>query len=46
MSCLAWMYENGRGGLPKDNTQAFAWYCKAAPLGDTYAQQALKRFVQ
>jgi TPR repeat protein len=39
------MYEDGRGGLPKDDAQAVSWYRKAALLGDDYAQAALKRRV-
>jgi TPR repeat protein len=37
------MYENGEGGLTKNRAQAVIWYRKAAELGDTFSQEALKR---
>ena len=40
------MYANGRGGLPKDDAQAVSWYRKAAQMGYSYAQEALKRLGQ
>jgi TIR domain/Sel1 repeat len=43
---LGVMYENGRGGFPKNVAQAVSWYRKAADAGDTDAQQALKRLGQ
>jgi hypothetical protein len=43
MAHLGMMYENGRGGLPKDDSQAVNWYRKAAAAGNDYAVAALKR---
>jgi hypothetical protein len=38
---LGVMYENGQGGLAKDEAQALSWYQKAADLGDAEAQYNL-----
>jgi hypothetical protein len=38
---LGVMYENGQGGLAKDETQALSWYRKAADQGDAEAQYNL-----
>lgn len=38
---LAWMYEQGLGGLSKDNALAAKWYKKAAESGDGEAQTTL-----
>jgi TPR repeat protein len=35
MTQLGLMYENGRGGLPKDVVQAKEWFIKAANAGDS-----------
>jgi TPR repeat protein len=37
------MYENGRGGLPKDDREAARLYKLAADQGNTIAQTNLKR---
>jgi len=37
MNNLGWMYENGRGGVPKDDAQAVSWYRKSADAGNTRA---------
>jgi hypothetical protein len=34
MANLGVMYENGRGGLPKDDAKAVSWYRKAVDAGD------------
>ena len=31
---LGVMYESGRGGLPKDDSQAVSWFRKAVEAGD------------
>jgi TPR repeat protein len=36
------MYEYGRGGLPKDDTEAVKWFIKAAVHGNLPAQDYLK----
>jgi TPR repeat protein len=41
MYSLGIMYEQGRGGLPKDASQAVSWYRKAADAGDSDAMYAL-----
>jgi TPR repeat protein len=38
---LAVVYENGQGGLAKDDAQALPWYQKAADQGDAEAQYNL-----
>ena len=35
------MYENGRGGLPKDDAQAVSWYRKAADAGNAFGMSRL-----
>jgi peptidoglycan hydrolase-like protein with peptidoglycan-binding domain/uncharacterized protein YecT (DUF1311 family) len=40
-SNLALMYKEGAGGLPKDYTQAAAWYLEAAHQNDPYVGTAL-----
>jgi TPR repeat protein/GTP-binding protein EngB required for normal cell division len=39
---LGVMYENGYGGLPKDDVKAVEWYHKAAEQGHALAQKNLK----
>ena len=46
MSNLGRMYQNGKGGLPKDIRQAIAWYRKDADAGDETAKTELKHFGQ
>ena len=43
MTNLGRMYENGRGGLSKDDVQAVKWYRKATDLDSAYAKDELKR---
>jgi TPR repeat protein len=43
MNNLGFLYENGMGGLPKSDAEAIKWCAKAASLGDTHAQESLKR---
>ena len=38
---LGWMYENGKGGLAKDDATAVSWYRKAAEQGDSRGQAYL-----
>ena len=41
MRALGFLYENGAGGLPKDDAQAVIWYRKAAEAGDGRAMANL-----
>ena len=41
MNNLGWMYENGQGGLAKDEAEAAKWYRKAADLGHARAMNNL-----
>lgn len=43
---LGVMYENGQGGLAKDDAQAVTWYQKAAEQGDAKAQANINRLKQ
>jgi TPR repeat protein len=43
MMSLGVLYEQGRGGLPKDEAEAVNWYRKAAQLGEGNALGALRR---
>lgn len=38
MNNLGAAYAQGKGGLPKDEVMAYAWYKKAADAGDPYGQ--------
>lgn len=38
-------YENGQGGLPKDEAVAYSWYSRAANEGDPYGQLNLARYL-
>ena len=40
---LARMYEEGHGGLPKDDVQAVTWYRKAAESGDSTGMRNLAK---
>ena len=40
------MYENGKGGLPKDEQRAVEWYRKAAERGQSIAQYNLGRMYE
>jgi TPR repeat protein len=40
---LGYWYENGQGGLPKDDSEAVKWYRKAAEQGDADGQNDLGR---
>jgi len=41
MSYMGMMYENGRGGVPKDDAQALDWYRKAAHAGNSSGMYGL-----
>jgi TPR repeat protein len=41
MAALAWMYERGSGGLPKDDAEAVKWYRKGADAGNAGAMNNL-----
>jgi hypothetical protein len=41
MNWLGVMYENGRGGLPKDDAQAVGWYRKAADAREAWGMNNL-----
>jgi TPR repeat protein/Zn-dependent protease with chaperone function len=43
MSGLGFMYENGRGGLSRDDVQAVSWYRKATDAGNARAMANLGR---
>jgi TPR repeat protein len=43
MTALGIAFEEGRSGLPKDDTQAVAWYRKAAEAGDARGMANLGR---
>ena len=38
---LGVMYQNGQGGLPKDEVQAVSWFRKAAEAGDAHGMSSL-----
>jgi len=38
---MGYLYENGQGGLPRDEAQAIAWFEKAVAQGDSRAQGSL-----
>jgi TPR repeat protein len=42
MAYLGRTYEQGRGGLVKDETEAVQWYRKGAGTGDRFAMERLK----
>ena len=37
MNALGWQYQNGRGGLAKDEIKALDWYRKSAAHGNNVA---------
>jgi TPR repeat protein len=42
MLLLGYMYETGKGGLPKDKKQALSWYQQSKQLGDARAEELVE----